>query len=121
MNVSQMLCHCTDGMKMATGEREVSDKSNFLLRTVVKPLILYILPMPKGAPTAKELDQMKEGTTPTEFEKDRRELLDCMEKVCSLQKDYKWAAHPTFGKMNHRQWGLLAHKHIDHHLKQFGV
>jgi len=29
--------------------------------------------------------------------------------------------HPFFGKMNIAEWDGLTWKHIDHHLKQFGV
>ena len=80
MNVNQMLCHCADGVKMATGELQVEDKSNFATRVFLKPLVLYVLSIPKGVPTAKKLDQMQGGTSPVDFEPDRRELLACMEK-----------------------------------------
>lgn len=29
--------------------------------------------------------------------------------------------HPFFGKMTHEEWDTLQWKHLDHHLKQFGV
>ena len=29
--------------------------------------------------------------------------------------------HPFFGKMTSDEWGNLGYKHLDHHLKQFGV
>jgi hypothetical protein len=121
MNVNQMLCHCADGLKMATGELAVADKSNFMFRTLLKPLIIYVLPMPKGAPTADELNQMVAGTKPCDFESDRKTLIECLENMCSLPENHLWANHAAFGKMNRKQWGLLAHKHIDHHLRQFGV
>lgn len=121
MDVNQMLCHCADAIKMATREREVADKSSFAKRALLKPLVLYVLPIPKNVPTARELDQTQGGTTPTDFESDKRDLLASIEKMRSLRDDYDWAPHPTFGRMNRRQWGLLAHKHMDHHLKQFGV
>jgi hypothetical protein len=120
-SVNDMLCHCADGIKMATGEREVKEKSNFLFRNVVKPLVIYVLPMPKGAPTADEINPAMSGTKPSEFEADRRALLDSIEYLCSLPANHKWANHAAFGKLSHKQWGLLHHKHIDHHLKQFGV
>ena len=121
MNVGEMLCHCADGIKMATGERAVRDKSNFLFRTIVKPLVIYVLPMPKGAPTADEINPAKSGTKPSEFEADRRALLDAVENFCALPETHAWSNHAAFGKLSRRQWGLIAHKHIDHHLKQFGV
>lgn len=121
MSVGEMLCHCTDGIKMSTGELAVADKSNFLLRNIFKPLIIYLLPMPKGAPTADEINPKLKGTKPEEFENDKQILLECLENVCALPADHGWARHPAFGKLTYKQWGLLAHKHLDHHLKQFGV
>jgi hypothetical protein len=29
--------------------------------------------------------------------------------------------HPFFGKLTPEQWGKGTYKHLDHHLKQFGV
>ena len=34
--------------------------------------------------------------------------------------DYK-GIHPLFGSMSRREWGVVTYKHVDHHLKQFGV
>ncbi|MEK7381556.1 MAG: DUF1569 domain-containing protein [Gemmatimonadota bacterium] len=31
------------------------------------------------------------------------------------------APHPAFGSMTKSSWGILAYKHIDHHLRQFGA
>lgn len=121
MSVGEMLCHCTDGIKMSTGDLAVADKSNFLLRNVFKPLIIYLLPMPKGAPTADEINPKLTGTKPEEFERDRKMLLESLENLCALPVDHSWASHPAFGKLTYKQWGLLGHKHLDHHLKQFGV
>ena len=30
-------------------------------------------------------------------------------------------AHPIFGPLTVRQWGVQGYKHTDHHLRQFGV
>ena len=29
--------------------------------------------------------------------------------------------HAFFGKLTGEEWGRLMHKHIDHHLRQFGA
>ncbi|HVE55706.1 MAG TPA: DUF1569 domain-containing protein [Pyrinomonadaceae bacterium] len=120
-SIGEMLCHCADGIKMATGELEVKDKSTFLFRHVVKPLVIYVLPMPKGAPTADEINPTISGTKPSEFEADRQALLDSIKNLYSLPANHIWANHAAFGRLSHQQWGLLHYKHIDHHLKQFGV
>jgi hypothetical protein len=121
MNVCEMLCHCADGIKMATGERAVADKSSFLFRTLVKPLVIHVFPMPKSAPTADEINPAKSGTRPSEFDADRQALLDAVEGLCALPVDFAFSNHALFGKLTRKEWGLIGHKHLDHHLKQFGV
>jgi hypothetical protein len=32
-----------------------------------------------------------------------------------------WAEHPAFGPLTGRMWGVLAWRHLDHHLRQFGL
>lgn len=121
MNVGQMLCHVNDGFRMSIGELPVEDKSNIFLRTVVKFLILNVVPMPKSAPAAPELDQMKNGTPPADFERDRDLVFRSLDQIASIPETHQWASHPAFGSLTRAQWGKLGYKHIDHHLKQFGV
>ncbi len=121
MNVGQMLCHVNDGFLMSFGEREVAEKNNLFLRTVVKFLILNVVPMPKSAPAAKEIDQLKNGTPPADFERDRSAVIANLDRMAELPEDHAWARHPTFGALTRKQWGKLGYKHIDHHLKQFGA
>lgn len=121
MDVNQMLCHITDGIKMSTGERPVPDDSNILTRTLLKFLVVNVIQMPKNVPTMPEIDQQKQGTKPEEFAADLAEFLSYFDKIVSLPPDAPRAAHPKFGPMTHAQWGKLGFKHLDHHLRQFGV
>jgi hypothetical protein len=121
MNVGQMMCHVTDGFRMSMGERPLPDQSSFLDRTLLKFLVIKVIKMPRSAPTAAGLDQMKEGTPPAAFQEDRKALVDAFDHICSLPADHAWASHPKFGPMTHAEWGILGFKHIDHHLRQFGV
>lgn len=121
MNVGQMLCHCNDGCQMSMGKLEVGDTSNILSRTLFKFLVLNVIKMPKDAPTAAELDQMKDGTPPEDFERDREMLLASLAEVSSMPIDSGPVRHPFFGNMTRTQWSRLGYKHIDHHLRQFGV
>jgi hypothetical protein len=29
--------------------------------------------------------------------------------------------HPAFGRLSGRAWGALVYRHMDHHLRQFGL
>ncbi|GAB4143085.1 MAG: hypothetical protein Fur0015_11800 [Ignavibacteriales bacterium] len=122
MNVNQMLCHCADQLRLASGTKQAQFVGNFLLTTVVKWLTLTILKAPKGkVETVKELKQGSGGTFPTNFDTDKKMLIDLINNFDESFKTNKNIIHPAFGKMNHWQYGRLAYQHLDHHLRQFGV
>ena len=120
MNVKQMLSHLVQADELPFVS-SVPDRSSRMSRTVIKPLVLYILPIPKEVKTSAEMDQQQDGRKPLGFEADKAELIDSMEKIGTLSPGHKCLDHPFFGKMSARQWAMMAHKHIDHHLRQFGV
>ncbi len=76
MSVGEMLCHCLDGNKMALGKRPATDQSNFFTRNIVKYLVVYVVPIPKGAPAPPEINPHKKGTKPQDFERERQLLID---------------------------------------------
>lgn len=121
MGVGEMLCHCLDGSKMALGEIPPTDQSNLFTRSIVKFLVVYVIPIPKGAPAPPEINPHKKGTKPQDFEKERQLLIDDINNFPNLQVNDLKGKHHVFGKLTHHQWSRLGYKHINHHLKQFGV
>jgi hypothetical protein len=121
MNCNQAICHLTDQFRGMFGESEPTHLNSFMKKTVVKWLALYVISVPKNIPTLPEFDQDKKGTQPTDFESDRATLLGYIDKFVSAPADFKWSAHGAFGRLNRNEWNLLAYKHLDHHLRQFGV
>ncbi len=112
----QMVCHLTETMRMALGEVPVKPKKTPLKRFPLKQLIIYVLPFPKGAPTVPEL---LAGTS-KEWDGDVQRLKDLLGKYAG--GSYKaFPDHPAFGSLSRSAWGVLVYKHVDHHLKQFGV
>ena len=120
MNVEQMLSHLVQAGELPFVS-STGDHSNFLSRTVIKPLVLYILPIPKEVKTSAEMDQQQDGRKPMGFDVDRANLISSIAKIAELPHDHRCLGHPFFGKMSAKQWAMIAHKHIDHHLRQFGV
>ncbi len=121
MNVNEMICHCSDQIKMAAGIIPTRFIGNFISKTLLKWLIMGGMPAPKGkVETVRELKQGKGGTKPVDFEKDRAGLINLVADFDKLYIDGLFVVHPAFGKMNKRQWGKLCYAHLDHHLKQFG-
>ena len=118
MSVGQMLCHLGDSMRMTLGELETRSKGKVAFhRFPLKHLALYVLPWPKGAPTAEELL----STQPSEFEADATRLRALLERFGEAKGRPEWPEHPLFGPLTKAQWGHLGHRHIDHHFRQFGV
>ena len=122
MNVTQMLCHCGDQLRVAMGFMEVKSNSNFFKRTVLKRMALWFS-MPKGRiETVDELNQVKGNGTPSvTFRDDRVNLVKLMNLFLEQPDSFKWSPHPTFGELSKKEWGRLAYQHLDHHLRQFGV
>ncbi len=120
MNVNQMVSHLVQAGELPF-LASLPDKSNFFSRTFIKPLILYVLPMPKEVKTSPEMNQQENGRKPLDFDVDKSLVIDSINKIGDLPVDHECKYHPFFGKMNAKEWAVIAHKHIDHHLKQFGV
>jgi hypothetical protein len=118
MTAPQMLAHCTDALRMGLGELPVKPKNAALPRlAIVKWLFLNVLPFPKDAPTAAELI----ARTPDAWDVERAHLIALMRQVGTPDARTKFAEHPLFGPLTRMQWGQLAWKHLDHHLRQFGA
>jgi hypothetical protein len=120
MSPHQMVCHLIDALRMATGEKRVSDDTTTLRRTLVKWIVLYApLKWPAGILTRPEIDQEQGGTRPVNFDVDVAELEAL---VGSFSRNPKFIpVHPIFGSMSRANWMRWAYLHIDHHLRQFGV
>jgi hypothetical protein len=118
MSVTEMLHHLRLSGQMAVGELEVADANKRAFqRFPLKHLILYVLPFPKGAPTAAELLPDAAAT----FEEERAAVLALLDQIGVGPQDGAGPAHPLFGPMSRREWGTVTYKHVDHHLKQFGA
>ena len=118
MNVVGMLQHLQLSVQMALGELPVAsvNKRPFQMFPL-KHLLLYVVPFPKGAPTATEL--YPDGGSA--FADEHAKLLDLLDRVATGPKDGAGPSHPLFGPLTWREWGVVTYKHVDHHLKQFGA
>ena len=122
MSAHQMVCHLSDCFRMAMGEKRVSDAGGVFQRTVVKWIALYIpARWPPGLVTRPEIDQHLEGTSPGDFADDVEELERLTELFTTLGKDFDWPPHPIFGRISQAAWHRWGYRHMDHHLRQFGV
>ena len=117
MNVNQMICHCTDALRMAFGEKKAEEYGKANVNEIIA-----LARSGKTAPAPKGFDQVKgEGTPPVNFEIDKLKLKEYIKRFVELPSDFKFAEHPFFGFMDRRRWESLMDYHLDHHLRQFGV
>ena len=118
MDCPQMLAHLSDGVKMALGELRVATKGPTALRLPpIRHAVIHWLPFPKGAPTAPELLTRRA----TDWQAECAELKHLLERMGAMEGAREWPEHPAFDRLNSRDWGTLVHRHVDHHLRQFGA
>lgn len=74
-------------------------------------------PWKQNLPTAKSFKVEEDKDFATE-----KEVLISLIRDFYQEKDKKeWDPHPAFGSFTPEQWGQMQYKHLDHHLRQFGV
>ncbi|HKR60507.1 MAG TPA: DUF1569 domain-containing protein [Pyrinomonadaceae bacterium] len=118
MSVTGMLQHLRLSAQMAVGELTVASSNKRAFQVFpLKHLILYVLPFPKGAPTARELYPGEAAS----LEEERAALLALLDRIGAGPREGAGPAHPLFGTLSWREWGAVTFKHADHHLKQFGA
>jgi hypothetical protein len=108
-------------MQWAVGE-VVPEKGPLLVRLIgrlVKPMVFRNEDaLRKNSPTAKSLIVADER----DLAKERERLSRLIDKfVAGGAADCTKNPHSFFGKMTPGEWAMLMYKHLDHHLRQFGV
>ena len=119
MNVAQMLTHCQQPLRVGTGELLLKrDLMGFLFGKMMKKKFLSGKGFGKNLPTDKKFLI----TDNRDFEKEKTNLIALISayktKGPAIIQNEK---HPFFGKMTPDEWAALSWKHLDHHLRQFGV
>ncbi len=123
MTVAQTLAHCTSGIQMATGIINPR-RASFPARGIgiaIKPLVFGDnKPMRRNSPSSPEL--FPADPTRCDFERERTQLIATIDSfVAQGAAGCSRHPHPFFGPLKPQQWAILMYKHLDHHLRQFGV
>jgi hypothetical protein len=118
MNVSQMLAHCQAPMRVVFGEAKTKrGLIGMLFGKVAKKKMVNYEPFKKGLPT----DPTYIVKRPVNFNEEKGRLIAMIEKFHEHPELVTTSVHPFFGTMNKQEWDTLGWKHLDHHLRQFGV
>ena len=120
MNAAQAVAHCSAAVEWAVGDR--IPPRMFLGRImgrIVKPMVFgNDEPLRRNSPTAKDLVVKDERDLGTERER-LRGLIDRF--AAAGPKGCTTRPHSFFGRLTPEEWAELMYKHLDHHLRQFGV
>ncbi len=120
MTVYQMLKHCTENEKMNLREKSYKRllPGRLFGRMVMNKIVKDDRPMSKNNPTHPALKIKSVG----DFETQRLELISLLRRYPNSSKtDLENLVHPFFGKLTLKEWEIYIYKHLDHHLRQFGV
>ncbi len=120
MNVAQMVAHCSGGMEWAVGDKRPPRMFvGRILGVIVKPMALKDdEPMRRNSPTSKDL--VVDHDRNLEMEQVR--LRGLVERFALAgPKGCTTHPHSFFGRLTPEEWAVLMYKHLDHHLRQFGV
>lgn len=117
MNVSQMLAHCSEPLKVPL-EKITLAKPNPVMRllfSLFKKSLYDDKPWKQGLPTSKEFKIVDER----EFQKEKQALKTLIEEFYLEKNKTDWPPHPFCGHFSTEQWGKMQYKHLDHHFRQF--
>ncbi len=116
MTVSQMLWHVNQAMDAALGRFDIPNERPPIPRAVIRFLVLY-MPWSKNAPTSPAFVAKE----PHDFSKESARCRALIDEIVARNIDHAPPYHPVFGQMTGAQQSRLHAKHLDHHLRQFGV
>jgi hypothetical protein len=120
MSAAQAVAHCSAGLELVLGDRLPPQMLlGRIIGRVLKPKVLgNDEPMRRNSPTVKGL-----------VVQDERDLGKERERLCGLIDRFAAGGpagctkhpHSFFGRLTPEEWAILMYKHLDHHLRQFGV
>lgn len=120
MTPSQMMEHTARVLEMATSEDQPI-KQMFMgkaLSWIFRKDFVGEKPFGKNAPTGADYKITDEPA----LDQTRERLKELIQKFHTLGPDaLDGNVHPFFGKLTGTEWGVTQYKHVDHHLRQFGV
>ena len=124
MNAAQMLAHVGKPYEMvcdpnyAATHKRPNGLVRFLLKRFLKPIVVGPKPYKQNSGTAPDFVVKDQR----DLEVERKRLIDYIDHVQRLgAQHFDGKDNHSFGVMSAQEWNNLFAKHLDHHLRQFGV
>jgi len=120
MTVAQMLAHCNVPYAMIYTNNYSKPNwfKKFLLKLFVKRAVVGEKPYPRNGRTSPEFIIKAQR----DYTLEKKLLIENIKKTQALgEAHFDHKESHSFGKLTTKEWSTLFYKHLDHHLKQFGV
>ena len=119
MTSAQMFAHCSAALEVANGDTPRRQALiGKLLSWMVRGKLLGPEPLSRNSPT----DPSFVITDPRDLATERARLTGEIERFASRGPEIAATRLHTFlGRLSGPEWGVMMGKHLDHHLRQFGV
>jgi len=119
MNAGQMMRHCQMPLELAVGKTTIP-KPNFFMKLLMKSFkkgMYNDKPWKKNMPTPRQFRVENDR----DFKHEKSTLIELINGFFNTREQKEREPHPAFGHFTYDQWGQMQYKHLDHHLRQFGV
>jgi hypothetical protein len=119
MNASQMIKHCAIDLEYALGDRK--GKQTFIgkmLSRFAKKKLLLDKPFAQNLLTSPDLVVHE---TPKNITVEQNKLKMLVHRFSSGPSAVNGNPSLFYGTLTPQEWDALMYKHLDHHLRQFGV
>lgn len=120
MSVAQMLAHCCVAYEMVYTDKHPKPGflMGFILKSFIKKMVVSDKPYSKNSKTAPAFLVSEEK----DFESEKKRLVDYIRETQVLGAYiFDGKVSHSFGPLSANEWNNMFYKHLDHHLKQFGV
>jgi hypothetical protein len=120
MSVDQMLAHCNVAYDFVYTNKYPKPNAfkKFMVTLIAKKMVVGDKPYPKNSRTAPEFIIANEKN----FDAEKKALTNNIIKTQKLgESHFQNKESHSFGPLSTQEWNTMFYKHLDHHLKQFGV
>jgi hypothetical protein len=120
MDAAKMMAHCNVTYEQVFENIHSKPPAilKFILKLMVKGTVVNDKPYKKNSSTAPAFIIKSDK----DFEAEKSRLTNYIQKTLKLGSDhFEGKESLSFGPLTSKEWNNLFYKHLDHHLRQFGV
>jgi hypothetical protein len=121
MNAGQMLAHCNITYRYVYEPEQFKPTPaivKLMLKLFAKKTVVNEKPYKQGSPTGPDFKVHPDQN----FDAEKIKLIGFLQQTQALgASHFEGKASHSFGALTATEWNNMFYKHIDHHLRQFGL